>query len=203
MLMVAGGLLTSAVGAAAGAADDPMATLVELREALQAETAWVVEFDQEYIPAGFDDGDRVTGRLWLAWPDRMLFVSGDPPVQWLGLEGRWTRLIDLDAGTCEDHRLTDEEWERIPLVVVLDPQRAVELFTITSSPDGAVVLLPAQRSDLERVQLRVDAAGLPLELEVHDGQGSINRFDFGTWSPASSDVAWIPEPPEDVSCFGE
>ncbi len=185
------------------AEDDAMAALVDVREALRSVATWKVPFEQEYIPAGFTEGDRTSGQLWLQWPDRMLFVSGSPPVQWLGLEGRRTRLLDLDAGTCEDHVLTDEEWERIPLVAVLDPQRAVELFTIMQGPAGEIVLLPRQRSDLERIELTARDNGLPAQLKIHDGQGSVNIFEFQTWSAADSEVSWIPEAPDNVSCFGE
>ena len=202
-LAVAGVLGVLVAVCSAVADDDSLGKLVALRAALQAEAVWQVPFTQEYVPAGFSEGDRVTGQLWLQWPDRMLFVSGEPPVQWLGLHGRQVRLLDLDAETCEDHRLSDQEWERIPLVAVLDPQRAVELFSITAGADGEIVLLPSGRSDLERLQLAVAENGLPLELVVHDGQGSVNRFLFEGWEAAESSVEWIPQPPDGVACFGE
>ena len=109
-------------------AQGPLDALRGLAAALRSRPVLAAAYVQEYVPAGMTLGEEERGTLTLAWPDRALFVTGNPPVRLMGLDGRRVRLVDLEVSSCEDHTLSEAEWERIPLVALLDPARAVERF---------------------------------------------------------------------------
>jgi hypothetical protein len=73
-----------------------MAALEALGGALRGQAAWRADYTQEYVAAGMESGDLVSGVVVMAWPDKALFRAGVPPRQMMGLDGRLVRLIDLD-----------------------------------------------------------------------------------------------------------
>ena len=119
----------------------------------------------------------------------------------MGLEGRRVRLVDLEVQSCEDHTLSETEWERIPLVAVLDPSRAVERFTVTLD-GGWLVLVPREPQGVARVRVRTGADGLPAEVVVEDVSGAVNRFRFSGWRAAPApEGGWLPQPPAGLECL--
>ena len=182
----------------------PLERLESLAQRLQSHELWEARYAQEYIPAGMDLGEEVSGSLWLAWPDRLLFIQEEPENRSMGFEGRELRLVDPGAGSCDEHRMSEEEWERIPLVAILDTRRAVEHFSILEK-DGAIILRPRERGGVDRVELRLDEEGLPHELVITDPQGAISRFEFSDWKAASAlpGGKWLPLPPAGIECVGD
>lgn len=181
----------------------PMTLLENLASALRSRPAWTATYHQEFVPAGMAEGERVDGEVWVAWPDRALFESGDPVIRLMGLDGRRVRLVDLDVPSCEDHELSDDEWSRIPLAVVLDPHGAVDRFTVLDLGNRAFGLVPRSPGGVARVEVVVGADDLPRQVLVLDPQGSSNRLDFVSWRPASSpEGGWLPAAPPGVSCSG-
>ncbi len=183
-------------------AQGPLDALRGLAAALRSRPVLAAAYVQEYVPAGMTLGEEERGTLTLAWPDRALFVTGNPPVRLMGLDGRRVRLVDLEVSSCEDHTLSEAEWERIPLVALLDPARAVERFTVTLD-GGWLVLVPREPQGLARVWVRTDGAGgLPSEVVVEDVSGAVNRFHFTDWKPAPApEDGWLPSPPAGVECI--
>ncbi len=175
--------------------------LENVARALRSRPAWQVSYEQEYVPAGMTGGETVSGTLTLAWPDHALFVTGDPPLRLMGMEGRTVRLVDLETKSCEDHVLTDREWERIPLVALLDPERALDRFTLTVE-DDALVLVPREGGSIERAVIRPGKDGLPESVTVRDVSGAVNRFRLSGWRPGSPPPdGWLPQPPDGVDCL--
>jgi len=185
-------------------AHSPLEKLESLAQLLQTHQLWQAQYAQEYIPAGMEFGEEVSGSLWLAWPDRLLFVQNKPEKRTMGFQGRQLRLVDPVAGSCDEHRMTQEEWERIPLVAILDTGQAVEHFSILEK-DGAITLLPHEKGGVERVELRIGKDGLPRELLITDPQGAISRFKFSDWQAAREIPGgkWLPDPPKGITCVGD
>ena len=121
------------------AADVGLDRLEALNRALASEAAWQADYEQEYIPAGMSMGETAVGQVWLAWPDRALFHTGEPPFRLMGLQGRTVRLVDVQDETCDEHELSDREWGRVPLAAVLDPRGALVHFNIVERSDDNFV----------------------------------------------------------------
>jgi len=211
---IAGGVVCAALllwGAAASGAGpgDPVPgdqqaidRLAALGAAFRSRPVWTASYRQEYVPAGMRQGESASGSVWIAWPDRALFVTVEPAPRTMALEGRKVRLIDLELKTCEEHVLSDEEWERIPLVAVLDPRHALDHFRVKPGEGGRLALEPLERGGVARVEVVVGSSGLPSEVTVVDIQGAVNHLWFTGWTGASGPPGgrWMPAPPAGVTC---
>ncbi len=192
-------------GSASPEADEAHVRLRNLGTMLKTRTAWTAAYSQEYIPSGMTIGEVVDGRVWVSWPDRALFATGDPTVRWMGLAGLDVRLLDLENQTCDDHLLTIEEWERIPLVAVLEPENAVDRFVVDVNGEMGLSLTARKQGGVERVTVDVGADGLPQVIVVHDPQGATSTFTFENWQPAEGppEAKWLPAPPEGIECISD
>lgn len=185
--------------------DPAMERLQALGTALQTRSAWTASYTQEYVPPGMTLGEEVVGRVWVAWPDKALFSTGSPVVRWMGLSGRLIRLLDFENSSCDDHLLTAEEWERIPLIAVLDPQAAVEQFSVVAEDERGLVLIPRQSGGVSRVTILIGQDGLPAQVVVSDPQGAVSTFDFRDWQSAEGppEGSWLPDPSEGIICIAD
>jgi hypothetical protein len=200
--------LAAAVVAAVAWSPASHASGIERLEALgsrlRSQSGWTATYVQEYVPAGMTLGDRESGRVWIAWPDRARFDAGEPVVRRMGLEGRRVRLVDSEADTCDEHLLDDSEWARIPLAAVLEPRTAVDRFTVLEGDMGAIVLLPREPGGIERVEVQVGDDGLPSVVRIVDPQGAVNRLEFTGWAPAEAPRGgWLPAVPDSMQCAGD
>ena len=186
----------------ATAQDVALYRLEALSRALSSDAAWRADFEQEYIPAGMTMGEEAAGQVWLAWPDRALFHTGEPPFRLMGLQGRTVRLVDLNDRTCDEHQLSDREWERVPLAAVLDPRGALVHFDVVELSEAGIVLIPKEAGGVDRVEVILGDDDLPAEVSIWDPQGAVNRLVFSTWKglKAPPDESWLPAPPDDVEC---
>ena len=197
-------VLLCSAGAAGAADQGPLEVLERLSRTLRGQEAWHATYDQEYVPAGMTLGDTAQGEVWIAWPDRARFTTGRPAVREMALDGRSVRLVDLELDTCDDHRVSDDEWARIPLAAVLDPRGTVDRFTLVEV-EGGVVLVPRTPGGVAKVELIVGAGGMPARVVVIDVQGARNRLDFHDWRPSDGPPGgcWLPEPPAGVNCSSD
>ena len=179
--------------------------LEALSRVLRSRPVWSATYAQEYLPAGMTVGERDRGTVWVAWPDRAHFRSGEPVVRFMGMEGRRVRLLDLDVPSCDEHRMNDDEWARIPLAAVLDPQGAIDRFTILEFGSRGFALVPRQPGGVARVEVELGEDSLPSSVVIIDPQGAKNSLDFEGWSAAESPPGglWLPEPPATVDCLTE
>lgn len=182
--------------------DRAMDRLEALNRALSGASAWHAEFDQEYIPVGMTMGEKAHGLVWLAWPDRALFYTGEPPFRLMGLKGRTVRLVDLPDETCDEHLLSDREWERVPLAAVLDPRGALVNFDIVEGTDVGIILIPKEPGGVDRVEVILGEDNLPDEVSIWDPQGAVNSLEFSDWTKSKEppDGAWLPAAPTNVEC---
>lgn len=179
-----------------------MDRLEALNRALASEAGWWADFQQEYIPVGMTMGEKADGQVWLAWPDRARFHTGEPLVRLMGLHGRTVRLVDLQDETCDEHQLSDREWERVPLAAVLDPRGAMVHFDLLDGNDAGIVLIPKEPGGVDRVEVILGADGLPKEVTIWDPQGSVNCLEFSDWkvSEEPPNGEWLPASPAGVEC---
>ena len=186
----------------AAAQDAAMTHLECLGSSLRSEEVWTASYEQVFTPAGMTMGEEATGTVWLGWPDKARFHTGEPTVRLMGLLGRTIRLVDLEVPSCDDHLLSDEEWERIPLAAVLDPGGAVEIFTVLGVADRRFALEPRETGGVERVEVEIDGACLPAEVMIVDPQGAINRLRFRGWKGSSTPAGgeWLPRAPKGLEC---
>jgi hypothetical protein len=202
---VAGLALLCGAASVARAEDTAVDRLETLRRALASRPAWDAEFKQEYIPAGMAMGEEANGRVWLAWPDRALFHTGEPAFRLMGLQGRTVRLVDLADETCDERVLTDREWERVPLAAILDPRGALVHFDVAEVADSGIVLIPKEAGGVDRVEVILGDDDLPVSVTIRDPQGAVNALRFTSWSAADEPPsgAWLPAPPEGVECVAD
>lgn len=178
--------------------------LLELGRAIRSNSCWTAEYDQEYRAPGMTIGDEVEGSVWIAWPDRAHFETGKPLQRTMGMNGRNVRLIDHEISSCDEHRLSAEEWARIPLAAVLDPSRAVQRFSVLEHGDDGFALEPLDPEGVKRVEVRLGKRGMPLEVVIIDPQGATNRLRFIKWKKTTPPArGWLPEPPDGVECSGD
>jgi len=182
-----------------------MEALTALSGALRSAGAWRADYNQEYIAAGMSAGEVVGGVVTVAWPDRALFVTGDPVTQKMGLEGRRVRLVDLEAPSCDEHVLGDDEWARVPLAAVLDPAGAVDQFAVLDRHPNGFTLVPHDPGGVDRVEVTLDDRSLPLEVLIVDPQGATNRLTFTRWTSVDppADGFWLPQAPAGLECIAD
>ncbi len=188
------------------AAQQPgMLALEALNSALREKPAWQAEYSQEYVAAGMGAGDEVSGVVVVAFPDRALFRAVEPPGQMMGLEGRLVRLVDLEVPSCDEHHLDVDEWARVPLAAVLDPQGAVDQFTVLDLGEKGFTLVPREPGGVDRVDVVLGENDLPDEVVVVDPQGATNRLRFTAWRPIDGppDGKWLPSPPPGLECIAD
>ena len=194
-----------AVATGFGAQNAGMPALEALNSALRGEPAWAAEYSQEYIAAGMKAGDQVSGVVIVAFPDRALFRTVEPPGQMMGLEGRLVRLVDREVPSCDEHSLDDAEWARVPLAAVLDPRGAVDRFTVLDHGERGFSLVPHEPGGVDRVDVVLGENDLPDEVVVVDPQGATNRLRFTAWHPVNGppDGEWLPSPPPGLECISD
>ncbi len=191
--------------ATAQSADPALDRLQNLGTMLKTRGVWTADYSQEYIPSGMTIGEIVEGEVWVSWPDHALFASGEPVLRWMGLSGLDVRLLDLENQTCDDHFLTVEEWERIPLVAILEPGRATDRFRVEATGERGLSLTPREPAGVDKVTIEIGDDGLPRTVVVHDPQGATSSFDFKDWQPAEAppEGNWLPAPPEGIDCVSD
>jgi hypothetical protein len=205
-------ILTTFASVSPVAAESGIDRLEALASHLRSQPVWQARYVQEYVSAGMDPGldggvvteeygstetgpaDEEKGVVFIGWPDKARFDTGSPAVRRMGLDGRVVRLVDLEAESCDEHVLSEDEWRRIPLAAVLEPQRALDHFSVDVKGDDGLLLIPREAGGVSRLEVEIGADGMPSSITIEDSQGSVNRLDFTGWAPAGTPPAggWLP-----------
>lgn len=204
--------LATLAGVGPAAAESGIDRLEALASHLRSQPVWHARYVQEYVSAGMEPGldgglvteeygsdgiastDEEKGVVFVGWPDKARFDTGCPAIRRMGLDGRVVRLVDLEAESCDEHVLSDDEWRRIPLAAVLEPQRALDHFSVDVAGEDGLLLIPREAGGVSRLEVEIGADGMPSSITIEDSQGSVNRLDFTGWAPAATPPAggWLP-----------
>jgi outer membrane lipoprotein carrier protein len=177
-------LILAAAAVAAATAGQP--SLPALAARLEAAPAWHADFEQDYVPAGFEQGTVDRGRVVLAPPVRLRFDYAAPGARVFAVDGSTARMVDTQADTCDAVALDRETVAGLPLAVLLDPVQAREAFVATAT-DDVLVLVPRHTSpDVAEIRIAVGADDLPRTFTVIDEVGNRNEFSFTSWKPAAT-----------------
>lgn len=168
---------------AAFSAGDPMG---ELSAAIAGNPAWKADFEQEYVPAGFDEGTREAGNLLLAHPDRLRFEYTDAALRVFASDGIVARLVDLEGGACDAVLLDRATWGRLPLAALMDPGAAAHFFDVRPTPEGFSLHPREPDPEVDAIRIVLGRMGLPRALTILDPQGNTNRFVFSNWRPVTA-----------------
>lgn len=182
-----------------------MGRLESLGRALKSRPVWRASYHQDYLPAGMTLGEHESGDVWVSWPDHARFQSRGPMPRTMGLDGRRVRLLDLEVPSCDDHLLDDDEWARIPLAAVLDPQQAIDRFSVLEHGAMGFALEPREPGGVARLEVVLRSDHLPEEIVVIDPQGATNSFQFDDWQPAAQppNDRWLPAAPPEIDCISD
>ena len=176
--------------------------LEALSRTLQGAPAWTATFEQRYVPSGFDDGTTDSGSLVLASPSRLRFDYDGEPSRVFAFDGSVARMVDLGAATCDAVRLDADSRGSLPLAVLADPRRQVEVFD--EAYEGSTLVLIPRKANIDVAEIRVEIGsdGLPVRFTVVDGAGNRNEFTFSGWrrSAAPTEGSFAPSLPGQLPC---
>ena len=88
---------------------------------------------------------------------------------------------------------------------MLDPQSAVDQFTILDTGPRGFALVPREPGGVARVEVELGEDSLPASVVIIDPQGATNSMAFEGWSSAGLPPGerWLPEPPDGIECVAE
>lgn len=184
------------------ASDDPWELLSALRQKLVEAGPTSVTFVQEYIPAGFESGDRETGRLAIVLPDCLRWDYGEPfPKSFLLLRNTVYSWNPEDAAG-RRYEVEGREEPGLDLLRLDLPQLRGRYGAkvVSSSPGNTTIALaPREAStNLQEGTLTVTQPELRLvALEYRDREGNLSRFTFSGQGRLQD--RWACEPPGNVA----
>ena len=192
--------MLTAVLLATALASPPALSISGLSAAISSRPAWQASFEQEYVPAGFDEGSKASGTILLAAPALLRFSYAGADHRVFALDGSVARTVDEAAGTCDAVRLDPEAWRRVPLAALLDPAAAEHAFVQGVDGDTLVLRPRTATVDLAEIRVAMGADGMPAAITVVDGSGNRNTFTFSGWRamappPASAFAPSLPGAP--------
>jgi outer membrane lipoprotein-sorting protein len=201
--------LGAAPAAAPPAADDQAwALLDEVRQHLVTDGATVADFTQDFVPTGFNSGDRESGRLSLALPSCLRWDYEIPYAKSFLLCGQVLYFWNQGEGSGRRAKVDPQNEPGLDLLLLsVGELRQRYRATAKSLADGAaeIVLEPAAGGGrtgatgaIANATLRLDAGRRRVVgLTWDDVEGNRTRFEFsGFRAPGPSSVF---TPPSDVT----
>ena len=196
-------LVAIAVGSAvfcpapgSAAPDDPWLLLGQLRENLSA-TPQKARFVQEYLPAGFNTGDRETGVLYLAIPRCVRWDYLDPyPKSFLLCDTEIHTWNPADsAGRRFEFSDSDETGIDLLRLRLEELQSRYHARLEIGDQNSIIVVLSPVNADfvLTEARLRVDAPGQRLlGLSYSDQEGNTSRFEISGYEALADEAVFEP-----------
>jgi len=163
------------------ATSQPTGLLDRVAAELRSAPCWRADFEQRYVPAGFDTGATDRGHLTLVHPGSLRFDYEGEQGRLFATDGSVARYLDLGAVTCTAVRIDATTWGKLPLAAVLDPGAARAAFAIEGE-GRRLTLTPHQTTpELARVEVEIGPDGLPASVTIVDGSGNHNGFALSRW----------------------
>jgi outer membrane lipoprotein-sorting protein len=191
-------LLTAAAVLAVG-----QPSLTDLMARLATAPAWRADFEQHYVPAGFDEGTTDHGRVVVAPPGRLRFDYAGAGARIFAVDGSIARMVDAKADTCDAIALDRQTVAGLPLAVLLDPVRARDAFSATVEGNALVLMPHSPSPDVAQIRIVVGGDGLPEAFTIVDDVGNRNEFVFIAWrgaKEAPAEASFQPSLPGHPPC---
>jgi outer membrane lipoprotein-sorting protein len=186
------------------AGEDPWESLRTVRQGLTVDAPLTAEFVQTYVPAGFEAGERETGRLYVSLPDCLRWDYEEPYPRNYLLCGRtvWAWSPDEPDGD----RFADVSVDEAGLdFLLLSAGRLAERYEATAAggADGTVTLdltPTSPETPFRHARIVLDlAASRPIEIAYEDHEGNETRFVLSSFAPQPD--AAVFSPPEGLEWF--
>ena len=194
-------LLLAALAPAAARSVSPWELLQSLRDDMQRSGPITGKFDQTYVPAGFEQGDRESGHLSIWLPDCLRWNYEEPQAKSFLLCSNEVYFWNEDESGGRHYRVEPEEEPGLDLLLV-DVARLKERYLADSEkladgtydislalPPGAERAFSA-RIHLEPVSMRV------VGLEYTDDEGNRTRFEISEYQLLRHTALF--QPPRDI-----
>lgn len=178
---------------------DPWASLEQVRGRLAAAGPRVAEFDHLYVPAGFSQGERETGRLALSLPDCLRWDYGQPYPKSFLVCGNLAHYWNSEDKTGRRLRIDSQSEPGLDLLL-LPTEQLKSRYQARSEvlPGGQVRLhLTPLRAmaEIKDATLTLDTGGGVLTgLAYQDLEGNRTEFIIRTYAPFSETGLFSPPP---------
>ncbi|HEX4954013.1 MAG TPA: outer membrane lipoprotein carrier protein LolA [Thermoanaerobaculia bacterium] len=186
-----------ALPAAAAPPPDPWQALSEVRAQFAGSGPRVADFEQVYIPAGFAQGEKETGRLALSLPDCLRWDYGAPYPKSFLVCGNLAHYWSEQDGVGKRQRIVGREEPGLDLLL-LGVAELSKRYRARAEPlplgQVRIHLVPLQPlSSITEATLTLDhAAGVVSGLEYRDREGNLTRFVISRYSPLPGTELFTP-----------
>lgn len=177
---------------------DPWGVLTSTRNAL-AHAAIALPFEQSFVPAGFNSGDRETGIASFGLPRCVRWDYVDPdPRSYLLCDNT---VLTWNQGEDAGRRQHLDGRESGPFELWLAPLDELERnyrATLDDLNGDHLVLTvrPSRQAEFDRAQIVIDRqTRLPVGFEYQDFEGNVTSFDFGDAELVDGDDPRFEPPP--------
>lgn len=178
---------------------DPWAALEKVRGRLAASGPRVAQFEHLYVPAGFTQGERESGRLALSLPDCLRWDYGEPYPKSFLVCGTVAHYWNSEDKTGHRQSIDSRNEPGLDLLL-LGTENLKGRYRATAEEAAGgqlrIHLVPLQpMEEVKEAILTLDpGAGVVTGLEYTDGEGNLTRFVLQTYSPLTETDLFAPPP---------
>ena len=164
----------------------PWELLENLREDLQRSGPITGRFEQTYIPAGFQQGDKESGHLSIWLPDCMRWNYEQPQAKSFLLCGDDVHFWNEDESGGRHYRIEPAEEPGLDLLLV-EVARLKERYVASNEKlaDGTYEIRLALPPDTERpfsAKIRLEPVSMRVVgMEYTDEEGNLTRFEISDY----------------------
>jgi outer membrane lipoprotein carrier protein len=143
-------------------------------------------FVHTYTPAGFANAKKESGEIWIQTPQRLRFEYNAPEKKIFTYDGAEGRLYVPEDRQLTLQKFSEDQRERLPVLLLTDPERFSREYSVTPEPGSAgadrMVLKPrAPRPELGWLRITIAKDGTIPELAYEDASGNRTEFQFSGW----------------------
>ena len=181
----------------AARAASPWDLLEQLRDSLQRGGPVTGKFDQTYIPAGFEDGDRESGDLSIWLPDCLRWNYREPQAKSFLLCGDEVYFWNQDETGGRHYRIEPEQEPGLDLLLV-EVERLKERYVAGNRKlaDGTYEITLALPPDAERpfsASIRLEPVSMRVVgMEYTDEEGNLTRFEISDYQTLRHTALFTP-----------
>ena len=186
---------------ATASAVSPWELLEKLREDLQRSGPVTGKFEQTYIPAGFQEGDKESGFLSIWLPDCLRWNYEQPQAKSFLLCGDEVHFWSEGEAGGRHYRIEPEEEPGLDLLLV-EVSKLKERYVAGNEKlsDGTYEITLALPPDVERpfsASIRLEPVSMRVVgMEYTDEEGNLTRFEISDYQQLRHTALF--KPPQDI-----